>query len=110
LSSASSRVHTETWSYKFQWAVLFVLATYALSRVFESSRAITGGLPEASWSDFSIWAFVLLMSFLLLAMESYRNERAKGTVLRAKGAFELLDRILPPFPVVIVASNKEGHS
>ena len=90
---------------KLCWWMSFALATYALSRVLEASRALTGELPTASWSELALWSAVLSFSFVLLALESYRNEKRKGTVLKSNVVFEFLDRVIPFGSVV---NNKEG--
>lgn len=90
---------------KIHWWTNFALATFALAQVLEASRAITGELPTASWTQLVSWLVILCVAFLSLALESYRSEKRKGTVLKSNVFFDYLDRVMP-FATII--NSKEG--
>ena len=85
----------------FSWTILwFLLATFSLSRVLEASRALTGGLPNASGVTLGVWLLVLLVAMVALAYDVYQREKAKGTPVREVKLFNFIQRQLALLPLL----------
>lgn len=70
------------------WWTFFLVATFALSKVFEATRLFTSESPEASIMLFLGWVAVLVVSFLVLGYEPYRKAKVEGKVTRQIGFYE----------------------
>ncbi len=79
--------------------IAFVVATFALSKVFEASRLLTGGM-SSSWTmqSFFVWFAVMLLSLAVLAFHSYKKALGKGEVVHRIRLFDML-----------LASSKQEH-
>ncbi len=74
------------------WWVLFLFSTFALSKVLETSRALTGGLKEANFGLFLLWVVCLAIGLLALGYDAYAKAKMEGKLAREIPFFEWLGR------------------
>ncbi len=71
-----------------RWWIVFLFASVALSEVFQSTRLLTQGAPEASFVQCGVWGFLLLSSFLVLGFDAYSKAKAEGKVVHSIWFYE----------------------
>lgn len=78
------------------WLGCFLMSTFALSRVFESSRALFQGLNPAQqyWLELGLWGMVLMVSMMVLAYLAYTKEKANGTLRHPIALFDWVSQKL----------------
>lgn len=78
---------------RWQWWICFSIATFVLSQVFENSRALTSGAPNANGFLLVIWLVALIATFMLLAVDAYVKDKQQGKIPKPNALMEFLSRM-----------------
>lgn len=76
---------------KLQWWLALIVASVALSEVFQASRALTGGQDGASFVPLIGWGSFLIATLLFMGYQDYRQAKRLGKVVRHIALFDFID-------------------